>query len=317
MKLKPKYSLGSWAFSFGPFAKAPWSFDAFCDYARDAGYDGVEINGFRPHPHPADYATPAKRRELKAQIAGRGLGISGYAPDFTAVPPAEVKEQEYLTTVSQCLDFCRDLDIKIVRVDTVSPPANHSPEEYEHRFERLCRTWRAAAEKCQQAGVMLVWEFEPGFWLNKLSEVLRLLQTVDHPAFKALFDSSHAYMSGVVGARQSGERETLAGGVNEFAQLLRGHIGHVHFIDSDGTLHHDETSTHAPFGTGFVDFVSLLQTMRPDLERLKWWCFDFCFCSTTQRDARSAIAFMNAVVARLNSSASCEGGPCASIPAKW
>ena len=39
----PKFSFGSWAFSFGPFADDPWSFDRFVDYAVDAGYDGIEI----------------------------------------------------------------------------------------------------------------------------------------------------------------------------------------------------------------------------------------------------------------------------------
>ena len=32
----PKLSLGSWAFSFGPFASAPWSFDRLCAYAASA-----------------------------------------------------------------------------------------------------------------------------------------------------------------------------------------------------------------------------------------------------------------------------------------
>src|SRR5262245_7926093 len=85
----PRLSLGSWAFSFGPFEKAPWSFQALCRYAADAGYDGVEINGFRPHPHPDDFVSALRCRELKQFITDTGLGISGYAPDLRAVPPSE------------------------------------------------------------------------------------------------------------------------------------------------------------------------------------------------------------------------------------
>ena len=48
---RPKISLGSWAFSFGPFTDNPWSFADVIRYAADAGYDSVEINGFQPHPH--------------------------------------------------------------------------------------------------------------------------------------------------------------------------------------------------------------------------------------------------------------------------
>lgn len=299
--MTPRYSLGSWAFSFGPFASAPWSFDAFCDYARDAGYHGIEINGFRPHPHPDDHPRGESRRALATRITDRGLGISGYAPDFTATPPAVCETSAYLASVTHCLDFCHDLGITILRVDTVSPPRACAPAEDERHFATLCRTWRAAAERCAAAGVTLAWEFEPGFWLNRPSDILRLVRTIDHPAFTILFDSSHAHMCAAVGARQDGEREVLAGGAAAFARLLRGHIGHLHLIDSDGTLHGDETSTHAPFGTGHIDFPELLIALGPDLERTPWWCFDFCFCDTTERDARLAIPFMDRVRAGLAS----------------
>ena len=86
----PKMSFGSWAFSFGPFADDPWPFSRLLKYAADAGFDGIEINGFRPHPHPDDYDTPAKCSELVREIEGLGLGISGYAPDFTETPPDQV-----------------------------------------------------------------------------------------------------------------------------------------------------------------------------------------------------------------------------------
>ena len=43
----PKISLGSWAFSFGPFENAPWTFSEVSRYCAETGYDGIEINGFR------------------------------------------------------------------------------------------------------------------------------------------------------------------------------------------------------------------------------------------------------------------------------
>ena len=44
-------------------------------------------------------------------------------------------------------------------------------------------------------------------------------------------------------------------------ERLSGRINHIHLIDSDNTCHkdaagNDETSTHAPFGDGVVDFES-------------------------------------------------------------
>ena len=288
----PRFSLGSWAFSFGPFEKDPWSFDRFLEYAADAGYDGIEINGFRPHPHPADFATDGACKELAAKIDGFGLGISGYAPDFRHVPPAEADAQAYLEALEECLAFCGRLGISTLRVDSVSPPLEHGSDEYARRFEQLAATWRAAAARAARDGVTVVWEFEPGFWLNKPAEVRALVDAVDHPAFRLLYDTSHAHMGAVVAARQTGAPERLAGGEAEYARLLLDAIGHVHLIDCDGTLHDDETSTHSPFGTGDVDFPAVLEALAPIWDGLEWCCFDFCFCPTTEVDARKAIPFV-------------------------
>src|SRR5512133_2552816 len=142
---RPKLSLGSWAFSFGSFSSDPWPFSRVLAFTARAGYEGVEINGFRPHPHPDDYDTAAKRRDLVKEIEGYGLGISGYAPDFTAVPPALVEPEAYLRAFRRCLDFCTGCRISTLRVDTVSPPVPLPPEIYAQRFTRLTGTWRQAA----------------------------------------------------------------------------------------------------------------------------------------------------------------------------
>lgn len=297
---KPKFSIGSWAFSFGPFESNPWTFDQFLQFTADAGYDGIEINGFLPHPHPDVYDTPAKCEELKKHINGLGLGISGYAPDFRHVPPAEVPLGDFQSEVDKCLRFCNNMEIDILRVDTISPPDDLSSEVYKRRFAHLADSWRAAAEHCKMAGVNLVWEFEPGFWLNKPSEVKGIIEAVNHSHFKALFDTSHAYMGAVIGARQNGEKELLEGGIAEYARMLEGLIGHFHLIDSDGTLHDDETSTHAPFGDGLIDFKGFLNETKDIFEAFDWWCFDFCFCPTTERDAPKAIDYVSNIISELN-----------------
>jgi sugar phosphate isomerase/epimerase len=290
--MNPKISIGSWAFAFGPFVNNPWPFSKILKYASEAGYDGVEINGFLPHPVPELYDTTAKRKELLNEIESFGLGISGYAPDFTKVPPAIVESKQYLELLLKYIEFCQDLNIKTIRVDTISPPESLSISEYNKRFDQLFTTWRQSAELVKQNGMNIVWEFEPGFWLNKPSEVKRLVESVNHPAFQILFDTSHAYMSGVIGARQSGEKEQLAGGIIEYANLLKDHIGHFHLIDSDGTLHDNETSTHAEFGRGMIDFTSFLSEMKPTLSSLEWWCVDFCFNAEVEAWGKEAIPFI-------------------------
>jgi sugar phosphate isomerase/epimerase len=220
------------------------------------------------------------------------LGISAYAPDFAAVPPAEVEALAYLEVIQKSLLFCNRLEIGRLRVDSVSSPRSLPSGEYEHHFGHLALTWRKAAEVCRQAGVLLVWEFEPGFWLNKPSEVRRMVEAVDHPNFKLLFDTSHAYMGSVFGSRHTGMPEALKGGVVEYAHLLRPYLGHLHLIDSDGTLHDGATSTHYPFGEGKVDFAGTLNALRPELDQLNWWCVDYCFWPNGEVDAEKAVPFV-------------------------
>lgn len=286
----PRLSFGSWAFLFGPFESAPWSFDQVCRYAADAGYDGIEISGFRPHPHHDDYDSDRRCRELLAVLGDQGLGISGYGPDLGAVPPAEVDAAQYLAVIDRALAFCDRMGITILRVDTISEPHQMVPQLYERRFSRLVAAWAAAAERCARFGVRLVWEFEPGFWLNRPSEVVRLAETIGHPNFGVLFDSSHAYTGAVAGARQGAEPELLTDAA-AYARLLLPHIAHLHLIDSDGTLHDSTTSAHVPFGDGRIDFTELLAAVAPARQRLPWWCIDFCFCPTTEQEGRRAVPF--------------------------
>src|SRR5690242_15024712 len=131
-----KLSLGTWAFAFGPFQRQPWELPKVLEFTAGAGYDGVELNGFRPHPHPDDYNTPEKCRELMRQIEAYGLGVSGYAPDFTMAPPALADTSAYMAQIDKCLAFCAACGIRVLRVDTVSPPDELASGEYEERFSR-------------------------------------------------------------------------------------------------------------------------------------------------------------------------------------
>ena len=293
---RPKLSLGSWAFSFGPFSQDPWPFSRVLRFIAEAGYDGVEINGFRPHPHPDDFNTAAKCKDLVKEVEGYGLGISGYAPAFGEVPPAQVDSEVYLGVFRKCLAFCDNCGISKLRVDTVNSPGSLPVDEYEARFTRLTKTWYLAAEEAVKAGVQVVWEFEPGFWLNKPSEVKRLVEAVNHENFRLLFDTSHAYMGAVIGARQTGNKELLNRGVADYGRLLGATIGHLHLIDSDGSLHNDETSIHTAFGHGKINFLDVLTAIKPVISQLPWWCVDFCFNPDTPTAGKNAVPFVRRVM---------------------
>ena len=89
-----KISLGSWAFSFGPYTNDPVPFDRTVKRLAEAGYDGVEICGFPPHVTLDSYPTRSSRQEIVNLLRDNGLGVSGYAADFAGVNPAAAGSRE-------------------------------------------------------------------------------------------------------------------------------------------------------------------------------------------------------------------------------
>ncbi len=285
-----KISLGSWAFSFGPYADHPIGFERVARGLAEAGYDGIEVCGFPPHVTLERYAGASARAELARFLSDLGLGVSGYAADLTAANPVAAPKQKYLDLFAKNCELCATIGSPAIRVDTVAGPDTIADNEYDAAFHRVAELWRAAAGVAAEHGIRMVWEFEPGFAFNKPSEVVAMHDQVGHPNFGVMFDTSHAYMCGVVGARQHGARETLPGGVAEFLSKLEGRIGAIHLIDSDGTLHNNETSTHRPFGEGRIHF----QTLAPQLlgvPGIEWWCVDLCFWPESWELLESSRAF--------------------------
>lgn len=292
-----KLSIGSWAYTFGPYESNPVPFDTVVRTLGSYGFDGIEIGAFRPHIHPDDYPMDWDRERIKNLIKVNGLEVSGIAADFWATPgPATDEAQEnnlYINLFKKNLQLCLDLGAPAIRVDTVNGPDGAPGVDRETAWKRLVENWRECAGIAEPFGVKVVWEFEPGFMFNKPSEIIQLVKDVNHPNFTILFDTCHAYMCAVVGARQPGAKETLPGGVAEFARMLKGHIGHLHVIDSDGTLHGDETSTHRPFGEGKIDFDEVLDAAINGAGYTgDWLCIDLCFWPEAWDVTRNAQIFL-------------------------
>lgn len=296
---KKKIAVGAWAYIWGGYEEAPIPLSTVAKGLKDLKFDGIELAAFPPHLDPADFNTRAKRLEVKKMLDDAGLEAIGLAANFNPVPPALVSPTQYIEVVMTNLDICHDLGIPKLRADTISPPTEiPGGMDYETCFWRVAQTFHRAADVCAREGVKFVWEFEPGFLFNKPSEVVRMTYAVDHPNFSVLFDSCHAYMCAVVASRQLGEKETLPGGVVQFAHMLTGKIGHVHFIDSDGTLHHDETSTHAPFGEGVLDFDEIVKALFEAGYTDEWWPIDLCFWPKALEATADAKAFMDNLAAK-------------------
>ena len=293
-----KLSIGSWAYTFGPYEDHPIPFDTVVKTLGEFGFDGVEIGGFRPHIYPDDYPMKKDRDAVKGLIGYYGLGVSGIAADFWSVPAApgsdEAEENDaYFNLFKKNLQLCLDLGSKLIRVDTVSPPDTGVPGvDPKVVWNRIATLWHRCAEVAEENGVLVAWEFEPGFMYNKPSEVVKMVEDVNHPNFKVMFDSCHAHMCAAIGARQPEPKEILKGGAVEFAEMLKGKIGHIHLIDSDETLHDNETSTHRPFGEGVLNFDEIIPAIMEAGYKGEWWTIDLCFWPEAWEVTKAAKEFL-------------------------
>ena len=84
---------------------------------------------------------------------------------------------------------------------------------------------------------------------------------------------------------------------DEFAERLSGGIGYIHLIDSDDTLHGGWTSTHAPFGSGFVKFDALVDALAAGYREV-WWTIDLCFWPKAWEVLEESKKFMDGLLKR-------------------
>lgn len=285
--MKPKLSIGTWAYIFNQ--EVPTNdFHIILHKLQDLGYDGVELGGFNPHPGPDTCDTKEKRQRLRQEVKDHGLEFSALAADLWSQKLWTVADAgPFLAAFAKNVEFAADLGIDCIRVDTVEDvrkveqldvPVADRPRLI---FDRVVQAFDRCSKLAAERGIKICWEFEPGFPLNKPSEILDVVRVVRHelgnPNFGVLYDTCHAHMCATIGANQLGDKETLPGGAIELLHKLKGGITHLHLIDSDGTLNEHNTSTHNPFATGHLNFDELIPEIVKAGIPSAWWCVDLCF----------------------------------------
>ena len=298
-----RISIGSWAYTIGPYEKDPVDFFTVCEKLSELGFDGVEVGGFPPHPHPDDLPEQSERQEIASRVREMGLEFSGLAANLWGEHLIDTDDPSaYIAEFKKNCEFCHDMGIETIRVDTVQPPTIFESVDRQTAFQRVVDTWKECCVIATDHGLQMTWEFEPGFAFNKPSDVVQILETIPDPNFGVLYDTCHGQMVAVVGARHPEEKEILPGGQLELIEMLSGRINHIHLIDSDNTCHKaadgsDETSSHPPFGLGLLDFDTIVPALAKEAVPHDWWTVDLCFWP----DAWQATASCKSAIDDLNS----------------
>jgi sugar phosphate isomerase/epimerase len=278
--MKAKLSIGTWAYTFGKYADNPISMEEVAERLGKLGFDGLSLGGFKPHGHPDLYPERKNRKKLVKLFKKQGLRINSYAADLWGYPFATGGEEmvrKYEAEFDRALEMCVDCGIPIIRVDTVTETPYPKDFDYDRVWGGVVEMFKKVTVRAKKAGVIVVWEFEPGYIFNKPSEIVKMVHDVGDDNFKLQADTCHVQMCAVVGAQQYGKKEVLKGGQLEFFELVKGMLGDVHLIDSDNTLHDNHTSTHAPFGDGVINFEEVVPAIVKAGYSSPWWTIDLCF----------------------------------------
>jgi sugar phosphate isomerase/epimerase len=187
------------------------------DRARRFGYDGIEIDGKRPHGCPLDMPT-ARCREVrqKAQEAGIELYAVAANNDFSS-PIPEHRECQ-LALVRDLIRMTADLGAPCLRLFAAWPGITKTEDG--GRYDIAKRLWKLTHEEftpeqtwdwCREGLIEASrWAAEAGVVLalqnhapviNNYEEMLRMIHEVASPSLKACFDAPLARDQGVTDMR--------------------------------------------------------------------------------------------------------------------
>jgi sugar phosphate isomerase/epimerase len=219
------------------------------DFARRTGFDGVElVEGWPMGNYPA--AAETQRIEaLKRMYDGFGLQVFsiqlGVAEAFD--PNPDVRKQ-WVAGFRDRVGFARQVGCDCVGLWPGGPLREQTIDE---AIDRLAESFREAAKIAGDAGLLASFEVEPPFVFNTEQHIVRILEKVNSPHLKTMFDPSHFDL--MTGSQGKPHEMLQRIGVQN--------IGYVHLTDCDGTIF-DGTSRHFPCGDGHIDIPAALATLK-------------------------------------------------------
>ncbi len=235
------------------------------DRAREYGYEGVEIDGKRPHGNPLDLP-PSRCRELRSRAEDAGVPVYAVAANNDFASPIPEHRESQLVYVRDLIRMTADLGAPLLRMFCAWPGVTLGPDG--GRYDIAQRVWRIAQHeageeqawaRCRDGlvecsrwaaehGVTLALQNHPPVIANH-HDMLRMIGEVGSAALKACFDAPLAHMQGVTAMREA------AAEVGSLQVLS--HFGGEYERDADGRIrglvwHWDGSRTPEHFYGEFV-----------------------------------------------------------------
>ena len=214
--------------------------------AHKFGYQGVEIDGKRPHGNPLDMPK-ARCRQLRRMANDQGVEIYAVAGNNDFSSPIPEHRESQLVYARELMRMTADLGAKVVRVFLGWPGVTLRPEgggrydfaqtvwKAEHQDVAAERTWAWCRESLEEAarlagdfGVVLALQNHPPVIDKGYVDSLRMVKEVASPHLKICFDARLEHTLDEAAVRKA---------VNEVGALQTlWHFGGEYDRGSDGSI---------------------------------------------------------------------------------
>jgi sugar phosphate isomerase/epimerase len=218
-----------------------------CRFAREAGYDGLEIAPFTlsPEPHRLDRATT---RELRSIADGEGTAVAGLhwllsAPEGLSITDADTAVAARTTEVGRRLvALCAELGGSYLVHGSPRQRLLEKGREEEGR-QRAAAYFAAMAEAAREAGVVYLLEplgpTDGTGLIRTVEDAVAIMGEIGSPALKTMLD-----------CYATGDTKDIIAALARW--VPHGVIHHLHFNDAN---------QRGP-GEGTLDFPAILDTLR-------------------------------------------------------
>ena len=220
------------------------------DFAAREGFDGIELVSDWPQGGYPAAAEASRIRAIRRLYDGFGLRIFSLqlGADGAFAPDAETR-RAWLDRFRDRIGLAKQLGCACIGL---WPGGGLRGQTLDEALDRLCGSFREAAEAAQAAGILCAFEIEPPFVFNTEEHVRRILAGTNHSNLKAIYDPSHYdLMNG-----STGRPHEMLGRVGV------ANIGYLHLTDTDGTLRDGGTSKHLPCGDGHARLSESFRVLR-------------------------------------------------------
>ncbi len=223
-------------------------FQVAVDMAKEFGLDAVEIRSvWEKGPHELEKDDIAKIKDI---LKGTGLAVCGIgAPFFKCDIDSQEEYAAHIEILKRCISLAKELDTKVIRGFTFWKKEGATFEEY---LDKIVAKFEEPVKLVEAAGVILAIEFDPGVFATNARKVAMVLEKIDSPNVKALWDPGNDIWD------PDGEIP-FPDGYN----YIKDHMVHMHLKDARKNVETGKVDG-VPVGEGEVDYIGQFKQLIED-----------------------------------------------------